>query len=202
MAGRCPGTPSPQLDWTLSPGHGHKASPRRRAGCFRTYASPGRGDEAMGTTLRHLDITALRPSGRPGGTRRGLPQPPTYSVGDWHYTTDPRPAPDPNWVKCPTLIIRLPESATQMRKRARAKEQGTTWPPVEQPGPFQRIARGSAESATFLRSRTDTRFCAKSQSTDSRWWEGEKDACPWRVSAHMNCPGWPIGTDKSAARQQ
>jgi predicted dithiol-disulfide oxidoreductase (DUF899 family) len=71
-------------DFGVDEWHGTNAFIRDGDRVFRTYFINSRGDEAMGTTWSHLDITALGRQEDWEDSPDGYPQTPPYQWWNWH----------------------------------------------------------------------------------------------------------------------
>jgi hypothetical protein len=58
-----------------------------------------RGDEAMGTTWRYLDITPLGRQEKWEDSLEVYPQTPPYKWWNWHDNYDAEASPGPKWVE-------------------------------------------------------------------------------------------------------
>jgi len=85
-------------DFGVHEWHGHNVFFRDGESIFRTYFINSRGDEAMGSTWSHLDLTPLGRQEQWEDSPQGYPQTPPYKWWNWHdeYAAAP---PDPRWVK-------------------------------------------------------------------------------------------------------
>jgi predicted dithiol-disulfide oxidoreductase (DUF899 family) len=66
---------------------------------FRTYFVTSRGDEQMGSTWNHLDITPLGRQELWEDSPEGYPQTESYDWWNWHDNYPPDASPDPKWVE-------------------------------------------------------------------------------------------------------
>ena len=71
-------------DFGVDEWHGHNAFIRDGDRVFRTYFINSRGDEAMGSTWSHLDMTALGRQEEWEDSPEGYPQTPPYKWWNWH----------------------------------------------------------------------------------------------------------------------
>ena len=78
-----------------------KALTRFRDGerVFRAYFINNRGDEAMGTAWRYLDLTPLGRQETWEDSPEGYPQTAPYEWWNWHENYDAEAAPDKKWVQ-------------------------------------------------------------------------------------------------------
>jgi predicted dithiol-disulfide oxidoreductase (DUF899 family) len=89
-------TDSWDADFGVDEWHGHNVFIRDGDQVFRTYFINDRGDEAMGSTWNHLDITALGRQETWEDSPEGYPQTPPYKWWNWHdeYPPGARPQPE------------------------------------------------------------------------------------------------------------
>jgi predicted dithiol-disulfide oxidoreductase (DUF899 family) len=71
-------------DFNVDEWHGHNVFFRDGDSVFRTYFVNSRGDEAMGTTWSHLDLTPLGRQEEWEDSPGGYPQTPPYKWWNWH----------------------------------------------------------------------------------------------------------------------
>src|SRR5262252_3431238 len=91
-------TDSFDADFGVDEWHGHNVFIRDGERVFRTYFINSRGDEAMGTTWRYLDITPLGRQENWEDSPEGYPQTPPYKCWNWHDNYAAETSPDPTWV--------------------------------------------------------------------------------------------------------
>jgi predicted dithiol-disulfide oxidoreductase (DUF899 family) len=77
-------TDSWDADFGVDEWHGNNVFIRDGDRVFRTYFINDRGDEAMGSTWNHLDITALGRQETWEDSPQGYPQTPPYRWWNWH----------------------------------------------------------------------------------------------------------------------
>ena len=77
-------TDSFDADFGVDEWHGNNVFIRDGERIFRTYFINDRGDEAMGSTWNHLDITALGRQETWEDSPQGYPQTPPYRWWNWH----------------------------------------------------------------------------------------------------------------------
>ena len=85
-------TDSFDADFGVDEWHGNNAFIRDGERIFRTYFINDRGDEAMGSTWNHLDLTALGRQETWEDSPPGYPQTPPYRWWNWHdmYGAEPQ----------------------------------------------------------------------------------------------------------------
>jgi predicted dithiol-disulfide oxidoreductase (DUF899 family) len=76
------------VDHGVDEWHGTNAFIREGDRIFRTYFINSRGDEALGTTWSHLDMTALGRQEQWEDSPEGYPQTPPYAWWNWHDEAD------------------------------------------------------------------------------------------------------------------
>lgn len=92
-------TDSFDADFGVGEWHGHNVFIRDRDRVFRTYFVNNRGDEAMGSTWSHLDITPLGRQEDWEDSPEGYPQTTPYKWWNWHDSYAADQAPDAKWVE-------------------------------------------------------------------------------------------------------
>ena len=92
-------TDSFDADFGVDQWHGHNAFIREGDRVFRTYLINSRGDEAIGTVWRYLDMTSLGRQEEWEDSPKGYPQTRPYKWWNWHDSYVPGAAPDQRWVE-------------------------------------------------------------------------------------------------------